>query len=98
MSRRHLLFLSVLSLVLAPVTAHAIWDTFPVVDTCEWPTTVQVTSVEGGAVNYCTGVYMGKGLVAVAGHCVALAEPLDAQTTRPGAQVSFGEITNNLEL
>gem|GEM_PF-5936446 len=42
MSRFAVVGLAIIPL-LAPSEAHAIWNTYPIVDTCEWPTTVQVT-------------------------------------------------------
>lgn len=79
------------SLLAQSSVAHAIWSSYPVVEECHWPAAVRVLSV--GTSQYCTGVYLGNGVVVTAGHCVHGAAPHDELGQQPGAWVYFGEKT-----
>lgn len=79
------------SLLTHTPVANAIWSSYPVVDECHWPSTVRLVAV--GSSQYCTGVYLGNGVIVTAGHCVYGANPHDATSEDPGAWVYFGETT-----
>lgn len=70
--------------VLQPTEAHAIWDAYAPVNTCEYNESVQlrlrgpIPSGFGSVVyNHGSGVYMGKGIVVTAAHVVSGMRGLD---------------------
>ena len=81
--------------LLAPADAHAVWDEYDIVDSCQWATSVQIRGNDGSRGS---GVYVGNGLVLTAAHVIFESSPSnDSDTGLPAVTIDFGEVEGDEE-